>query len=95
MTENCKVGPIPANAKHLYSICTTSAQRLRRWSNIVQMLCKCLRLLVYAELSLMTNCVLFSVMEGFLTHPINAVIVTAINKQNLNENNLTFSIKHL
>ena len=27
--------------KHLYNICTTSAQRLRRWSNIVQMLYKC------------------------------------------------------
>ena len=25
----------PANTKHLYSIYTTSAQRLRRWSNIV------------------------------------------------------------
>ena len=25
---------------HLYNICTTSAQRLRRWSNIVQMLYK-------------------------------------------------------
>ena len=24
--------------KYLYNICTTSAQRLRRWSNIVQML---------------------------------------------------------
>ena len=24
-----------------YNICTTSAQRLRRWSNIVQMLYKC------------------------------------------------------
>ena len=31
----------PANTKHLYTICTTSAQRLRRWSNIVQMLYKC------------------------------------------------------
>ena len=30
----------PANTKHLYNICTTSAQR-RRWSNIVQMLYKC------------------------------------------------------
>ena len=29
---------IPANTNHLYNICTTSAQRLRRWSNIVQML---------------------------------------------------------
>ena len=27
----------PANTKHYYNICTTSAQRLRRWSNIVQM----------------------------------------------------------
>ena len=26
----------PANTKHLYNIYTTSAQRLRRWSNIVQ-----------------------------------------------------------
>ena len=31
----------PANTKHLYKICTMSAQRLRRWSNIVQMLYKC------------------------------------------------------
>ena len=31
---------IPANTKHLYNICTTSAQRLHRWSNIVQMLFK-------------------------------------------------------
>ena len=31
----------PANTKHLYNICTTSAQRRRRWSNIVQMLYKC------------------------------------------------------
>ena len=30
----------PANTKHYYNICTTSAQRLRRWSNIVQMLYK-------------------------------------------------------
>ena len=37
----------PANAKHLHSICTTSAQRLRRWSTVVQMLCKCF---VFAEL---------------------------------------------
>ena len=28
---------IPANTKYLYNICTTSAQRLQRWSNIVQM----------------------------------------------------------
>ena len=35
----------PANTKHLYNICTTSAQRLRRWTNIVQMLYKCLCLL--------------------------------------------------
>ena len=31
----------PANTKqYLYNICTTSAQRLRRWSNIVQMIYK-------------------------------------------------------
>ena len=32
----------PANTKHLYNICTTSVQRLRRWTNIVQLLYKCL-----------------------------------------------------
>ena len=31
----------PANTKHFYNICTTSAQRLRRWSNIVQMPYNC------------------------------------------------------
>ena len=31
----------PANTKHLYNISSTSAQRFRRWSNIVQMLYKC------------------------------------------------------
>ena len=31
---------IPANTKHLKNICTTSTQRLRHWSNIVQMLYK-------------------------------------------------------
>ena len=28
----------PANTKHSYNVCTASVQRLRRWSNIVQML---------------------------------------------------------
>ena len=32
---------IQANTKHLYNICTTPAQRLQRWPNIVQMLYKC------------------------------------------------------
>ena len=32
---------IPANTKHLYNICTTSSQRLRRWADVVQMLYKC------------------------------------------------------
>ena len=43
-SNNCllyKKAATPANTKHLYNICTTSAQRLRRWSNIVQMLYKC------------------------------------------------------
>ena len=31
----------PANTNHLYNICTTSDQRLRRWLNMVQMLHKC------------------------------------------------------
>ena len=28
----------PVNTKHLYNICTTSAQRRRRWADVVQML---------------------------------------------------------
>ena len=39
--QNASQLAIPANTKHLYSIGTMSAQRLRRWSNIVQMLYKC------------------------------------------------------
>ena len=35
------VGLYPANTKHLHNICTKPAQRLRRWSNFVQMLHKC------------------------------------------------------
>ena len=31
----------PVNTKHLHNICTASTQRLRRLSNIVQMLYKC------------------------------------------------------
>ena len=30
----------PENTKDLYNICTTSTRRLRRWSNIVQMVYK-------------------------------------------------------
>ena len=32
---------IPVNTKHLYNICATSAQRQRRWADVVQMLYKC------------------------------------------------------
>ena len=31
----------PAKTKHLHNMCTTSAQRLRLWANIVQILYKC------------------------------------------------------
>ena len=41
------VDTIPANMKHLYNICTTSSERLRGWSNIVQMLYKSF---VFAEM---------------------------------------------
>ena len=45
----------PENTTHLYNICTTSAQRLRRWSNIVQnaiqLFCVCWEgLTYYAEI---------------------------------------------
>ena len=42
----------PANTKHLHNICTTSAQRLRRWSHIVQMLYKCFVFTVWIMLAL-------------------------------------------
>ena len=32
---------VPENINHLHNIYTTLAQRLRRWTNIVQMLYKC------------------------------------------------------
>ena len=35
-SQSCDCSGFPANKKHLYNICTTSTQRLRRWSNIVQ-----------------------------------------------------------
>ena len=42
---DCRIDRQPgshaANTKHLYNIYTTSAQRLRHWSNIVLMLYKC------------------------------------------------------
>ena len=41
ISEYVNVETNPVNTKHLYNICTTSAQRLRRWSNVVQMLYKC------------------------------------------------------
>ena len=34
------LGVIPANTKQKYNICTTSAQHLRRWPNIVRVLYK-------------------------------------------------------
>ena len=30
-----------SKGKHLYNICTTTAQHHRRWRNIVEMFCKC------------------------------------------------------
>ena len=36
----CMIPAIPANRKHLYNNCTMTDQRLRRWSDIVQMLYK-------------------------------------------------------
>ena len=41
--------PSPPNTKHLYNICTTPAQRRRRWAGVVQMLYKCLVFAGYAS----------------------------------------------
>ena len=32
---------LPVSTKHLYKICATSVQRLRRWADVAQMLYKC------------------------------------------------------
>ena len=53
-----------ANIKHFYEICTSSAQRLRRWSNIVQMLYKCF---VFAELAY----IIFDIFPGDRTEGIS------------------------
>ena len=38
LVQRLVFGGIPPSTKHLYNICTTSDQRLQRWSNILQML---------------------------------------------------------
>ena len=38
---HAKISGFSANTKQLYNICTTSAQRRRRWDDVVQMLYKC------------------------------------------------------
>ena len=40
-TQNICIKFVQRRHNVLHNICTTSAQRLRRWSNIVQMLDKC------------------------------------------------------
>ena len=50
-----QLGSLLANTKQLYNICITSAQRLRRWFNIVQMLFNILSLLGLAFLMKMTK----------------------------------------
>ena len=43
--------PYPVYIKHLYNICTASAQRLRRWSNILQVFYKCFVFTGYSPFS--------------------------------------------
>ena len=47
----------PANKTHVYNIYTTSAQRLRRWSNIVSMLYKWFVFAGYFFASYATHCI--------------------------------------
>ena len=49
--QSQKAVHLQANTKHLYNIHTTSAQRLRRWSNIVKMLYKCFAFAVLLKLA--------------------------------------------
>ena len=45
---------LPANAKHWYTVCTTSAQRLRRWAGVVQMVYKCFAFTGYINMKLVS-----------------------------------------
>ena len=48
----------PVNTTHLYNNCTTRAQRLQRWPNIVQMLYRCFVFIGKAYLTSNTACTL-------------------------------------
>ena len=50
----------PINTKHLYNIYTTSAQRLRHWSNVVWILYKCLCLLGVMCTLIFPDCGIFA-----------------------------------
>ena len=56
----------PANTKYLYNICTTSAQRLRRWFNIVQMLYKCFALTGLRQYNLCDTIIPFHLIKSNL-----------------------------
>ena len=58
--------PYPANTKHLYTICTTSVQRLRRWANIVQMSYKCFCVCWMQSQQTLTACFKNKESAGFL-----------------------------
>ena len=64
---------IPANTKHLYNICTTSAQSLRRWSNNVKMLYK---YLVFARTVLV---IIYH--TNYLLYRNNLLIITLLKPQ--------------
>ena len=51
-----EVRSVTANTKKSYNICTASAQRLRRWSNIVKMLYKCFVFAGYVGLHVPCHC---------------------------------------
>ena len=76
--NHCTRGPLlvnhqtilPVNTKHLHNICTTSAQRLRRWSNIVQMLYKCFVFTGYTVMS----AILFDDTKADITSTVHAGI---------------------
>ena len=71
----------PTNTKHPYNICTTSAQRLLRWSNVVQMLDTCFVFTGYRPQKRGCCCWLFVVVavKIMLIHTVLCLIHTLLS----------------
>ena len=84
----------PANTKHLYNIYTTLVQRLRRWSNIVQMLYKWFVVAGYA-VTIMTAIDCGSQLLPPLTMAVILVWLAKFGRRQLNNGTTLLCIIHI